>query len=105
MKQPLHTHLRMQGFLAAPLAVVALAAHPPMSQAQDRTARIEGRMDQQRQPLTAAEIDQATAALESDDRARGRLAGSQRVRTVLVERREEEKAAPASQRRADVVKY
>jgi len=62
-------------------------------------------MDHAHQPLNAAEIDTATSTLERDDRARTRLAKGQRVQTVLVERHEEDKDAPAGQRHAGVVKY
>ena len=100
-----HRRVRMRGLLAPLLTTLALAAQPLTSQAQDEAARIERHVNQALQPLTAAEIDQVTAALQSDDRARARLATNQRVRTVLVERHEEDKGAPTGQRRADVVLY
>jgi hypothetical protein len=109
MKQARHICFRirigMRGLLATLLAALALAAQGLTCQAQDRITRIEGHADQARQPLTAAEIDEATAVLEGDDRARTHLAKTQRVRTVLVERHEEDKDAPTDQRRVNVVKY
>jgi len=105
MKQVLYRSIAIRGLLAALLAASALAAQSLASRAQDAAARIEEHVNPALRPLTAAEIDQATAALETDERTRTRLARGQRVRTVLVERHEEGKDTPASQRRADVVQY
>jgi Cu2+-containing amine oxidase len=105
MNQVLHISLRMRGLLATPLAALALAAPPLVSQAQDEAIRREEHVHQALQPLTAAEIQQATTVLQSDDRVRTRFARSPRVQTVLVERHEEDKDAPTGQRRADVVLY
>jgi Cu2+-containing amine oxidase len=105
MNQVLHIHLRMRGLLATLLAALALVVQPLAAQAQDKVVRIEEQKTPGLQPLTAAEIDQATTMLQSDPRIRTSLAQSQRVRTVFVERREEDKNAPTGQRRADVVLY
>jgi hypothetical protein len=105
MNQGLHIRLRMRVLLATLLAALALAVSPMVSQAQNEAVRIEGRSDQARRPLSPTEKDQAITLLQSDDRARTRLARGQRVRTVLVERHEEDKDAPTGQRRADVVLY
>ena len=105
MKQIRHPYLRMRSLLGTLLAALALTAQPLGSQAQDEAVRIEEHLDQALQPLTAAEIQQATTVLQRDDRARARLATGQRVRTVSVERHEDDKGAPTGQRRADVVLY
>jgi Cu2+-containing amine oxidase len=105
MNQIRHPYLRMGRSLSTLLAALPLAGQPLESQAQDEAVRIEEHVDQALQPLTAAEIRQATTVLQRDDRARARLLTSQRVRTVSVERHEDDKGAPPGQRRADVVLY
>lgn len=105
MNQVLHIPSRMQGLLAPLLAALALAAQPLVPRAQEGVTSIERHEDQALQPLTAEEIDQAITVLERDGRVRTRLAKGHRIRTVLVERREEEKGAPSGRRRADVVRY
>jgi hypothetical protein len=97
--------LRGLGLLATLLAALVLAGPLPASQTGGEGVRIEGYADPGRQPLTAAEIQQATTALESDTRARKSLAGSQRVRTIVVERAEEDKDARTGQRHAQLVLY
>lgn len=106
MGQMRGTRLRMRplpGVLLA--ALLVLAAQPLPAQAPNESLRIEERTDPALQPLSPAEIRQATRILQGDDRARTRLAADQRVRTVYVERRVEDKGAPPGQRRADVVLY
>ena len=105
MNQVLYRRLRIRGLLASLLTTLALTAQSLASQAQDEAPRIETHVNQALQPLTAAEIDQATAALQRDDRARAHLATNQRVQTVLVERHEEDKGVPTGQRRVEVVLY
>jgi Cu2+-containing amine oxidase len=105
MNKILHIRLRIRDLLATLLAALALPVQPLMSQAQDEAIRIERHVDQALQPLTAAERNQAITVLQSDERASTRLARNQRVRTVFVERREDDKDAPTGQRRADVVFY
>jgi Cu2+-containing amine oxidase len=105
MNQVRGTHFRTRRLLGMLLAVPALAAQPVASQVQNEAVRIEERKDPALQPLSAAETRQATSILQGDERARTRLASGQRVRTVYIERRVEDKGAPRGQRRADVVLY
>jgi Cu2+-containing amine oxidase len=110
MVQSLRMRFRMRDSLATVLAALALAAEPVASQVRDETPRIKEYVDDTLQPLTAAEIQQATAVLQRDDRAHALLVSDQRVRTVFIERREDDKDVDTGQpradrRRADVVLY
>jgi len=99
------THFTTRRLMGMLLAAQAFAAQPLAAQAQNEVLEIEERRDPALQPLSPAEIRQATSILQRDDRARMRLASDQRVRTVYFERRVEDKGAPSGQRRADVVLY
>lgn len=95
--------LRPSSHADGPTGRSALVAGSLGSGAQDESARVEEFVDEALQPLTADEVDQATDAVAGDERTRT-LSG-ERIRTVIVERHEEGKDAPAGQRRADVVQY
>lgn len=105
MKQVLYTGLRGRGLLATLLATLVLAVQLLAAQGRDEAVRIEEQEERALQPLTAAEIQQATTVLQGDNRILQSLASSQRVRTVFVERYEDDKDAPMSTRRAHVVLY
>jgi hypothetical protein len=95
-------HLVTRGLLATLLAALALTVQPVAAQAPDEDVSIEEHLDEALQPLTAREVRQAVSALQRDVGAATRLA---RIRTVSVERHEEDKEAPTDERRADVVLY
>jgi hypothetical protein len=105
MNQARPIHLGMRGLLATLLAALAFAVHPVAAQAPDENVSIEETLDEAFRPLTAREIRQAVSALRRDEEASERLPGNQRVRTVSVERHEEDKGAPTDQLRADVILY
>ena len=112
MNRARHISFRMQGFLATLLAALALAVQPLVADADSESLEspadgvaVEEHVDPALQPLTARELRQAVGALQRDIAAAMRLAGNQRVRTVSVERHEEDKDAPAGRRRADVTLY
>ncbi len=100
-----YSHVQARLLAAMLLIAPAVTLQPLAAQAPDEDVSIEGHTDQALQPLTAREMRQAESALRGDVAAAMRLSGSQRVRTVSVERHEEEKGAPSDQRRADVVMY
>jgi Cu2+-containing amine oxidase len=110
MNPSLHARVRTRLLPAMLVAAVALAVQPVASEVRDETPVIKEYVDDTLQPLTAAEIQQATTILQRDDRAYALLASDQRVRTVFVERREDDKDMDTGQpradrRRADVVLY
>lgn len=72
---------------------------------QSTSIRDDEQKTQGFKPLTAAEIQQAMTVLKSDDRVRTSLATSRRLRTISIERHEEDKPALTSARRANVVLY
>lgn len=105
MNKVLRIRFMLLGFLVTLLAVLVLGIQLPASQERGEGVRIEKQENRELQPLSTAEKQQAITVLQSDNRALRSLAGSQRVRTILIERHEEDKGAPTGKRRADVVLY
>src|SRR5688500_13271693 len=95
----------IHGFQMFLVAGFILVTQPPTSLAQEEITKVEEHLNPALQPLTAAEIDQAIAAFEGDQRSRERVTRNQRIQTILVERHEEGKDTLQDQRRADVVRY
>jgi Cu2+-containing amine oxidase len=105
MNRVLHICLMVFGLLAILLAGIVLSIQLPAAQERGNPPVIDEWEDRALQPLTVTEIQQANTAIRSDNRARRVLAGNQRVRTIFVERYEEDKNAPTGQRRAHIVLY